>query len=147
MPAPFRFSLQNILDYRIQMEEQARIELARAENEYRQQDQEIENLQARLQQIDRDFLEQSRISPNELWLWRNYKERILLDIEEAQEKLKELSAKVKEKRNVLLEKSKEKKKIEKVKSKRALEYYKEEARKEQNELDEIGTLHFQKRHF
>ena len=147
MPAPFRFSLQNILDYRTQMEEQAKTELSRAENEYNKQYQLMEDLNARLQHIEQDFLQQSSISPNELWLWRNYKERILLDREMAEEKLKELRGKVQEKREVLLERTKEKKKMEKVKSKRALEHYKEEARKEQNELDEIGTLHFQKRTF
>jgi len=145
MPTPFRFSMQNILDYRSQMEEQARINLARAENDYQNQNAILEDLNSRLQQIEQHFLQQDSISPNELWLWRNYKERILLDMETAREKLKELSEEVKEKRSQLLERSKEKKKIEKIKSKRALEHYKEQARKEQNELDEIGTLHYQKR--
>lgn len=145
MPTTFRFSLQNILDYRSQLEEQARINLARAEYEYQNQNALLEDLKARLQNLEQHYLQQDSMDPNELWLWRNYKERILLDMETARERLKELGEEVKEKRKELLQKSKEKKKIEKVKSKRALEHYKEQARKEQNELDEIGTLYYQKR--
>lgn len=83
------------------MEEQSKIDLVRAEKEYQKQERGVEDLKSRLQEIEQNFVQQESMSPNDLWLWRNYRDWLMFDIDVARDKLKELEKKVNENRKIL----------------------------------------------
>jgi len=145
MTRPFRFSLQRILDIRRQQEEKAQMELAQAENRLKSRQQEAEALSNELQRAGTELAAKPQLTPDELWMWRSYKERILLEMRSAERELQELETKVNECRREALEQSKERRKLEKLRENKALEHKHTEERKEQQVLDEMATLRYTKR--
>ena len=68
MPKPFRFSLENVLDYRRQLVDNARLELAAAQRVH--QDQALKVEQFRVKQEEANACLESRhlLSSEECWL-------------------------------------------------------------------------------
>lgn len=146
MPTPFRFSLQRVLDLRIQQEEQAQADLARAQSEHMVQKHHLERLRQDLDRSAEHCSSSGSLAADELWLWSRYRERILHDIDRTAIRAQELAQKVERCRARVLERSRERQKLERLKSQRAMRYYDEEKAREQKELDEMAGLYHQKRH-
>lgn len=142
MPKPFQFKLQRVLEYRAQLEDSARHALGRARREYRDQVLLVEELRDALERHLASMRGKKTLSSAELWLWRNYRERLELDINKGEHRLKELAAVVDKRRREVVERTKDRKLLEKLKSNQALAFAVEEGRKEQRDLDEMATLRY-----
>lgn len=142
MPKPFRFKLQRVLDYRVQQEESAKHALAQARRRYQNQTKLLNELRAQLQQHLEQMQTKKELTAADLWLWRNYRERLELDIKKGEHKLKELAVAVEKCRREVVERSKDKKLLEKLKSNQAMAFAVEAGREEQRNLDEMATLRY-----
>ncbi len=147
MSKRFIFPLQQVLDLRKMQKDQAALELAQAEMELKNKSKAVDDLHAELGVAEQRQQDQQGILAGELWLWLRYKERILHDIDQAQIEKQQQVQKVQDCRKQLAEKNQEMKKMERLKEKQALEHEQEQALQEQKELDEMGSLLYQKRDF
>ena len=143
MPGAFRFKLQRVLDYRTQLEEQARIALAKALHEQRVQADFLADLRKRLEVHETKLYAEKELTVDDIWLWRLYKDRLKLDIKTAESRLFALVKKVDRCRRELVVKSKDRKLLEKLKTNQAVKFRVEENLKEQGEVDEMATLRYQ----
>lgn len=142
MPRPFKFKLEKILDYRGQVEDQARMSVARAQAQFIEHQQHIERLRAALLKHENSLNEMKDPSEGDLWLWRNYRDRMLEDIFKADDVLKYYAKVLAMARERLVAAAKNKKIMVKLKERQAANYYEEEGRKEQSEFDEMATLRY-----
>ena len=143
MPGAFHFRLQRVLDYRTQLEEQAKIALARALHEQRVQTELLADLKRRLEVHETKLYAEKELTADDVWLWRLYKDRLLFDIKAVESGLLKLVKKVDRCRRELVAKSKDRKLLEKLKTNQAVKFRVEENLKEQSESDEMATLRYQ----
>lgn len=147
MPKPFEFPLDNVLDFRRQLVDNARLELAAAQRNYQDQARKVEQLRGKLSEAA-DRLESRRLlSPDEFWLWSTYRERLLHDVQSEEYRLQNLASRVAARRGELIQKSKDAKVLERLRNKKALEYHAQEKRTEQKDLDEMAALRHQRENF
>jgi flagellar FliJ protein len=142
MARPFIFKLEKVLEYRTQLEDQAKLALSKARQDMLEQS-------ARVAALDRDLAscldKMSRIkqmTQPELWLWSGWRQRLELDKRQAQAKLNELERLVEERRVDLVTKAKDRKLLEKLRATPADRHGQDEQRKEQNQFDETATLRY-----
>lgn len=147
MARPFRFSLQRVLDYREQLEEQARLALAKAQHAYTAQSEQVKVLRQALAEHEGSLYAKGAPTAEELWLWRAYKQRLSQDLGQAEARLLDLAKKLNACRREAVERSKERKLLEKLKQNQAERHAQEEQYREQKEYDEMATLRYQPRSF
>ncbi|WP_457571803.1 flagellar export protein FliJ [Desulfovulcanus sp.] len=145
MSKPFKFSLEKVLEVRIQREEQAQQKLAQARLEYQTQSELVKKLKNDLLQHQAKFLAQKNLTQAELWLWTTYQNKLKADIVVAEKKLQFLGQKVNRYRQEVIFRSKERKLLEKFKQKQMIRYEHDQKQKEQKEFDEMAVLRFQER--
>ena len=139
MAKPFSFKLEKVLDYRAQLEEQAKGELAKAQRVY---DAQVEAL-ARLEAAYADHRSrevESRKSVNDMWLWRQYDEAIKRDLARERSVLQSLELKLQQRRAEAVERSKDRKLLEKLKETQARKYHEEASAREEKENDEMAAI-------
>lgn len=142
MPKPFNFKLDKVLDYREQLEEQAKAALANARAERDAQAAKVADFRQRLEaHLSKE--DESRKSSNDMWLWRQYKEALEQDISIAQIELNSLELKLQQCRTQAVERSKERKLLEKLKSTQAKKHHDEESAREEKENDEMATIRYE----
>lgn len=142
MPKPFRFKLDKVLDYREQLEEQAKAALARAKAAYDAQADVVANLEARME-AHMQKEQESRKSTNDMWLWRQYKDALGQDISVARVELNSLELKLQRSRTEAVERSRDKKLLEKLKQTQAKKHHDEESAREEKENDEMATIRYE----
>lgn len=133
--AGFKFRLEQILRYRAQLEDQAKMALASALAELSAEEQKLENLKSLLQQQEGIAC----LDPAEFWLRDNYIRSLKDDIESTVLKLDMFKLKVERCRHELIKKSQERQLLQKLKEKQAERYANEQKLKEQTILDEIAS--------
>ena len=133
--AGFKFRLEQILRYRAQLEDQAKMALSSALAELTAQEQNLERLKNLLQQQEGIAC----LDPAEFWLRDNYIRSLKDDIEAAALKVETLKLKVERCRYELIKKSQERQLLQKLKEKQAERYANEQKLKEQSILDEIAS--------
>lgn len=141
MAKQFKFKLDKVLDYREQLEEQAKATLAKAQEAYDLQNQEV----TRLLNVHEAHMAkeiESQKSANDMWLWRQYKEALEQDINTARMRLSELELNLHQRRQEAVDRSKEKKLLEKLKETQAKKHHDEESAREEKENDEMATIRF-----
>ena len=143
MAKPFRFKLQSVLDYRAQLEDQARLALAQARRRYRAQSNKVAELQLRLVETEAEFRRRDELSSAEVWLWQSCRDSLTRDLEAAQRLLQKLAKELQNARQHAIQRSKERKLLEKLKENQAEQHVKEDALAQQKEFDETATLRFQ----
>ncbi len=141
--AKFQFRLQRILDYREQIEEQAKMRLAKILSLISQKKEQINQYEQELEQISK-MISMGNLSENSLWLYKESEKNILLSIDQLKKELKDLSQKAEILRQDLILKTIERKKLEKLKQKDHERFIYEEQKREQKEIDEISTLRYEK---
>ena len=142
MPKPFAFKLEKVLDFRLQLEEQAKAELNKAQQAHDDQARVVRQLTEQL--TDHMTKEQaSRTSANEMWLWRQYKQALEGDLSGARYALSELELNLHQRRQEAVAKSRDKKLLEKLKETQAKKHHEEESAREEKENDEMATIRFQ----
>ncbi len=135
----FKFSLEQVLKYRTQLEQEAKIYFARMENERMREEKRLQTISAALIQ---EQIRLSSLKPEEFenrWVIANYIKGLRQDLVESQRHLIEWNKKVEEARVILIQKSREKKTLEKLKEKQEIRYVQDEKHKEQRFFDEIIT--------
>jgi len=142
MPRRFNFKLDKVLDYREQLEEQAKAALARAQAARDAQAEKLDELEARLASHLAAETE-SRESANDMWLWRQYKDALSQDISVARVDLNSLELKLQRSRTEAVERSKDKKLLEKLKQTQAKRHHDQENAREEKENDEMATIRFE----
>lgn len=140
MASPFVFRLEKILDYRTQLEDQARLALSKARQDLQDQVARVEALERDLAACLAEMSRLKQMTQPELWLWSGWRKRLELDKKEAQAKRTHLERLVEERRIELVNASKDRKLLEKLRAKQAEKHGQEEQRKEQNAFDETATL-------
>lgn len=140
MASPFVFRLEKILDYRTQLEDQARLALSKARQDLQDQVARVEVLERDLAACLAEMSRLKQMTQPELWLWSGWRKRLELDKKEAQAKRTHLERLVEERRIELVNASKDRKLLEKLRAKQAEKHGQEEQRKEQNAFDETATL-------
>lgn len=143
MPRPFRFNLERILDLREQLEERARMELAKAITAVLAQEKAVANLERELAARDAAAAQKTTVTPAELWLWRTYRERLVQDIAAARGKLGQLVEARECCRRTAVTRSKDRKLLDKLKSNKAKRHAQEESLAEQKENDEMASVRYQ----
>lgn len=140
MARPFHFKLEKILEYRRQLEDQAKLAMSVARRQLAEQNQLVEKLQQDLEACLLEMSTTRQMTQAELWLWTGWRKRLELDKTQAQAKLTELKQLAEQRRLELVAKAKDRKLLEKLRAKQAEKHGQEEQRKEQKEFDETGTL-------
>jgi flagellar FliJ protein len=142
MARPFIFKLEKLLEYREQLEDQAKLALSKARQDLREQAALVEKLEEDLQACVSSMNEIKQMTQAELWLWSGWRKRLELDKREAQARQVQLERVVEERRVDLVVKAKDRKLLEKLRAKEAIRHAQEEQRKEQNAFDETATLRY-----
>lgn len=140
--AGFKFSLEKVLKYREQLENEAKALAAGLQ----QKSQALKDRYAQLKQEERLQEQKLAATPfsqsGDRWLIDMYIKAIRQDIAQTQTDIAKTNAELEQAKRVLAEKSKDRKIMEKLKEKHFEQYKKEEQLKEQRNLDEIASIRF-----
>ncbi|KAF5048326.1 Flagellar FliJ protein [anaerobic digester metagenome] len=140
MARPFIFKLEKVLEFRTQLEDQAKLALSKALQDLQEQAVRVEGLERDLAACQEEMSRIKQMTQPELWLWSGWRNRLELDKKQAQAKLAVLERLVEERRLDLVAKAKDRKLLEKLRAKQAVRHGQEEQRKEQSAFDETATL-------
>lgn len=146
MAQPFKFKLQTVLDYRLQLEDQAKLVLARIQRKYQAQVGIVKGIEQRIEDTECEYCSREVLSAAEVWLWQACRDNLNRELEQAQVVLSELAKELQKARTYAIERSKERKLLEKLKENQAEKHVKEDALAQQKEFDETATLRFQHPH-
>lgn len=138
--APFRFRLQQVLEYRSQLEDKARMDFADAQRRFDDQTARVSSLR-KLHAETEDALFRTH-QQGEVWLLRNYLQALEADIANAEALLLQLAQVRNKARLNLVKKSQERKLLDKLKETQAKRHAQEERFKEQQQFDETATLRY-----
>ena len=128
---PFHFSMQKVLDYREQLEEEAKVRLAKAE----QQRNEL------LEQEERLYTHPPS-NAGERWLLEHFVKGLKADMAATAVQLRAAENMVEESRRILAQRAMDRKILDKLKERQKQHYMHDERMKEQRFNDEIATLRY-----
>lgn len=139
---PFHFRMQKVLDYRAQLEDEARADLALKRRQLEEARALFERLREELRNAETHMTEMALKSAAERWLQEQYIKGLNGDVAEAamQRRMKEQL--VDEARKLLAARAMAKKLLEKLKERQSRQFRHEEQMKEQRVNDEMATLRF-----
>ena len=139
MPKPFVFRLEKVLEYRRQLEDQARMALAHAKAQHDSQQQIVADTNMRLTaHMERGF--GRRATQADIWLWTQYREALDKDLATAKAELERLASILQTRREEAVLRSRERKLLEKLKDRQAKKHHVQESQREQKEFDEMATI-------
>jgi len=139
MAKPFHFRLEKVLEFRRQLEDQARLGLAQAKARHDEQSRRLDELRARLAaHVAQGFGE--RVTQAEMWLWTCYRDALERDIAAAEAELQRLALILQKCRQEAVLRSREKKLLEKLKDRQSQKHHVAENLAEQKEFDEMATI-------
>lgn len=140
--SPFRFSLEQVLNYRTQLEQQAKVELARVEQERLREEQRADALRAMLAEQENSLAALTPDKMGERWLAENFIKGLRADLGVTMQRVRNWTVAVEAARTELVSRSKDKKTLEKLKDTQAENHAREEQLREQHEYDEIASLRY-----
>ncbi len=142
--ATFRFRLQKVLDYKQQVEDTKKQELFHLMKIFHEEEKVLRGLHELLLKKLSEFEEkqQGELDILELLFYSGFISRLNGEIELQREKLRQLALQIEQKRGEVIAASKERRIMEKLRDKKYKEFMKEESRREQKFLDEIGNNAF-----
>lgn len=140
--SPFRFSLEQVLNYRTQLEQQAKVELARVEQERLREEQRADALRAMLAEQENNLAALTPDKMGERWLAENFIKGLRADLGVTMQRVRNWTVAVEAARTELVSRSKDKKTLEKLKDTQAENHAREEQLREQHEYDEIASLRY-----
>lgn len=139
MAKPFVFRLEKVLEYRRQLEDQARMALAQAQARHQAQEAVVLDLETRLaEHVDKGF--GPKATQADIWLWMQYRQALDRDLDAARADLQRLALILQNCRQEAVLRSREKKLLEKLKERQARKHHVAENLAEQKEYDEMSTL-------
>ena len=139
---PFHFKMQKVLDYREQLEKEAKVDLALKQRLLEDARALFERLKTELRQSE-DRLFQSALGPQgERWLMEQYVKGLKGDVANAALQTRMHEQLVDEARKLLAARAIERKLLDKLKERQNQQYLREEQLKEQRVNDETATLRY-----
>ncbi|AGC50495.1 flagellar export protein FliJ [Lawsonia intracellularis] len=145
--AAFRFSLQQVLDYREQLSEQARVELAKVTAAVISEERKVKELQEAIHTQETNLRALDLNNIGERWLLENFIKGLQEDLRISLAQLQTLQNALKEAQGKVAQLAKEHKVLEKLKSKQAERHAKSERQKEQQNYDETASIRFNSKTF
>lgn len=144
---PFRFSLQKVLDYREQLEEEAKNRFALVQRQYREAKAQLAALSSELETQEARLYGQVIDNAGERWLLESFIKGLRADIEATSAPVQNLRVTRDEMRRILAARSMDKKLLEKLKERKYRQFLLDERLKEQRFNDEIATLRYKAPNF
>ena len=138
----FRFKLQKVLEYREQLEDQAKVTLARIQQLHIEEERRNEALKVLLAEQEHKLYSNALLPAGERWLLEHFIRGVRDDLQSSHMRLRTLAQMVAEARKTLLERARDKKILEKLKARQRERHELEERTKEQRSYDETATLRF-----
>lgn len=138
----FRFSLEQVLRYRKQLEEQAMLVYAQAVRARDTRLREKEECEAAIARAQRKLADIAALDAGERWLVSGYAAALTSDLKRAVADLVVLEEEVDRCRDDLTRKAQERKLLEKLKEKQAARHQLAESHREQQSYDDIATIRF-----
>ncbi|WP_317367315.1 flagellar export protein FliJ [uncultured Tyzzerella sp.] len=144
--AKFIFNMQGLLNIKEKLEEQSKTEYGKALSKLEQEKNILLNLESKKQKNILSFRESinNGVKPNYIGNINKYISLIDKKIAEQIQNIEKAKEVVEEKRLALLEAMKERKVLEALKEKEKENYFKEEIKKEQKDIDEIVSYKYNK---
>ncbi|MBQ9536324.1 MAG: flagellar export protein FliJ [Desulfovibrionaceae bacterium] len=140
----FQFRMQKILDYREQLEEEAKISFANAKARVDQAQSHVTTIQDKLEEAVQKSQANPLMSAAEFWVNDNYIRGLQDDLEAALMQLKIAEEVRKEAQKLLTLRAIDKKMLVKLKERQHATWIHEEKLKEQHFNDEIATIRYKK---
>jgi flagellar FliJ protein len=138
----FRFSMQRVLDYRGQLEEEAKVRLAEAQRRQREAALRLEGIEAALREA-RDKAHGTMLEgAAERWLHEGYVKGLCADADAASQQLQLTGKMVNEARTLLTGRAIDKRVLDRFKARKRHQRMREELMMEQHTNDETATLRF-----
>ena len=138
----FRFKLQKVLEYREQLEDQAKVALARAQQLHIEEERRNEALKELLAEQENTLYSNALLSAGDRWLLEHFIRGVRDDLQSSHMRLRSLARMTAEALQTLRERARDKKMLEKLKGRQRERYELEERSKEQRSYDETATLRF-----
>jgi len=141
---PFRFRMQKILDYREQLEEDAKLALAQAQARKKIADDRLHEVEDAIQSEERKRRENPTMNAAEFWVADQYMRGLQDDLKTSTFECKMAQSLVEEAKKVLTIRAINKKMLAKLKERQQFAWNREERIKEQHFNDEIATIRYKK---
>jgi flagellar FliJ protein len=138
----FRFNMQRVLDYRGQLEEEAKVRLAEAQRRQREAAQRLEDLEAALREARDGARGIVMKGAAERWLHEGFVKGLSSDVNAASLQLQLAGKMVDEARKLLTVRAVDKKMLDKLKARKKYQFMREELMVERHTNDETATLRF-----
>ncbi len=138
----YTFPMQKILDYRIMLEEQAKVQLVKAQKMLKKEEDRFAALQNTLAEKKAEMSSNVSMDAGTRWILDNFIKGLASDLSQSQRRLLQLHEILQKCQEMLLIRAKEKKVLEKLKEKQQERYYAAEKELERKINDEAATLRF-----
>ncbi len=136
----FKFSMQKILDYRGQLEEEAKVKLAEAQSLFLQEEKRMVSLKEQLAQMEGDLYKNLDADHASRWLLENYIKGLREDISQTTLRMRHINELVEQCRTLVIMRAKDCKVLEKLKEKQQERYHVAQKELERKINDETATL-------
>ena len=138
--AKHTFALEQVLNYRKEVERMRTLELVAARQEFEKASDLLEREEKKVVSLNTEFLDRQRdgISAMELQIYADFFQRKSKDIKRQRLEADTLNSRMEEKRDILIGAAKEKKVLESLKEKKVLAQKRELSEKERAFLEELA---------
>lgn len=138
----FRFKLQKVLDYREQMEEEAKVRLAEATMRHDEAARALENATAALEAERYKQANDPLMTAADRWVSDQYIKGLTTDVQMAGMQERMTAQMMEDARKLLATRALDRQMLDKLKERQKRNYQHEERQKEQQFNDEIATIRF-----
>ncbi len=138
----FTFSMQKILDYRAMLEEEAKVQLVKAQNMLKREEERFTSLQNTLAEKKAEMNTNITMDAGSRWILDNFIKGLRSDMAQSHQRLVQLHEILEKCKEMVLIRSKDKKVLEKLKEKQQERHYAAEKEYERKVNDETATLRF-----
>ena len=142
----FTYSLETLLRYKVEIEDRERDVLHRLTYTYQLEDGIRNGLAAKYQETMHDMVAKyaDKFRNEELSWFHLYLNRLTSEIGECEKRLVQLHSKIKAQKEALIEASKNRKTLASMKAKKEKEYFAEQEKREQKEIDDLIVVRYAK---
>ena len=140
----FHFAMQKVLDYRQQLEEEAKIKLSQAQTRVREAETRVTELRELIDEAERKAREKPVLNAAEFWIGQQYMRGLSEDLASSETQLKMAYSLRDEAQKVLTLRAIDKNMLVKLKERQKQSWDHAEKLKEQHFNDEIATIRHQK---
>ncbi len=138
----FTFSMQKILDYRAMLEEQAKVQLVKAQTMLKREEDRFESLRLQIAEKENEMFAKVCMDSAERWLFESFIKGLQSDLSQSHARLRQLYESVNACKEVVLIRAKDKKVLEKLKEKQQERHYVAEKEQERKVNDEAATIRY-----